>query len=300
MKNILITGGTGFIGQALRTKLLQEGHFITVVTRSPKKYEDESAKNQRFISWDGNLTEAMNKADAVINLAGENLFSQRWSEEVKQRIYSSRIEATHTLVEAMHEAEHKPEVFVSASASGIYGDRGSDLVDENEPAATDFLAKVCVDWEMEAQKAAELGVRVTHPRIGIVLEEGGGALEKMLLPFRFFIGGPIGNGEQYQSWVHRQDLVDALLFPIFEEAVTGSYNVSAPTPVTMNELAKVLGSVMNRPSVFRVPEFALNLIFGEGAKPVLDSIRMKPNVLLGAGFNFRFDDLEEALADIVY
>ena len=300
MKKILITGGTGFIGQALRTKLLQEGHYLTVITRSPKKYEDESAKNQRFISWDGDLVSAMNDADVVINLAGENLFSQRWNEAVKQRIYNSRIDGTRTLVEAMRDAEQKPDLFVSASASGIYGDRGEDFLDENEPAADDFLAKVCVDWEKEAQKAEELGVRVANPRIGIVLEEGGGALQKMLPPFRFFVGGPIGDGKQYQSWIHREDLVDALIYPIENESMKGPYNVGAPAPVTMNELAEVLGSVMNRPSVFRVPEFALNIVFGEGAKPVLDSIRMKPKALLNSGFNFRYDDLEEALADIVY
>ena len=300
MKKILITGGTGFIGQALRTKLLQEGHYLTVITRSPKKYEDESAKNQRFISWDGDLVSAMNDADVVINLAGENLFSQRWNEAVKQRIYNSRIDGTRTLVEAMRDAEQKPDLFVSASASGIYGDRGEDFLDENEPAADGFLAKVCVDWEKEAQKAEELGMRVVNPRIGIVLEEGGGALQKMLPPFRFFVGGPIGDGKQYQSWIHREDLVDALIYPIENESMKGPYNVGAPAPVTMNELAEVLGSVMNRPSVFRVPEFALNIVFGEGAKPVLDSIRMKPKALLDSGFNFRYDDLEEALADIVY
>lgn len=299
MKKILITGGTGFIGQALRTKLLQNEHYLVVVTRSPKKYEDESAKNQRFISWDGDLVIAMNEVDVVINLAGENLFSQRWNEEVKKRIYNSRIDGTRKLVEAMHAAEHKPEVFISASASGIYGNRGADILDESASPSDDFLAKVCVDWETEAQKATEFGVRVANPRIGIVLEKGGGALEKMLPPFRFFVGGPIGNGQQYMSWVHRQDLVDALIYPIENEQLSGAYNVGAPSPVTMNELSETLGQVMNRPSVFRVPEFALQLLFGEGAKPVLDSIRMKPKALLDANFEFRFDDLEEALADIV-
>jgi uncharacterized protein (TIGR01777 family) len=299
MKQILLTGGTGFIGKELRRLLLQEGHYLTIVTRSPKKYEDEKAKNQQFIAWDGDLISAMNDADIVIHLAGENVFSQRWSDEVKKKIYNSRIDGTRALVDAMREADTKPELFISASASGYYGDGGDSIKTENDPAADDFLAKVCVDWEAEAQKAAELGVRVANPRIGIVLEKDGGAMEKMIPPFQFFVGGPVGDGKQYMSWIHRDDLINALLFPIENENVEGAYNVCAPKPVTMNLFADVLGVVMNRPVLFRVPKIALQIMYGEGAKPILDSIRMKPKVLQEHGFDFRYDDLEEALADIV-
>ena len=299
MKHILLTGGTGFIGKELRRLLLQEGHYLTIVTRSPKKYEDEKAKNQQFIAWDGDLISAMNDADIVIHLAGENVFSQRWSDEVKKKIYNSRIDGTRALVDAMREADTKPELFISASASGYYGDGGDSIKTENDPAADDFLAKVCVDWEAEAQKAAELGVRVANPRIGIVLEKDGGAMEKMIPPFQFFVGGPVGDGKQYMSWIHRDDLINALLFPIENENVEGAYNVCAPEPVTMNLFADVLGDVMNRPVLFRVPKIALQIMYGEGAKPILDSIRMKPKVLQEHGFDFRYDDLEEALADIV-
>lgn len=299
MKHILLTGGTGFIGKELRRLLLQEGHYLTIVTRSPKKYEDEKAKNQQFIAWDGDLISAMNDADIVIHLAGENVFSQRWSDEVKKKIYNSRIDGTRALVDAMREADTKPELFISASASGYYGDGGDSIKTENDPAADDFLAKVCVDWEAEAQKAAELGVRVANPRIGIVLEKDGGAMEKMIPPFQFFVGGPVGDGKQYMSWIHRDDLINALLFPIENENVEGAYNVCAPEPVTMNLFADVLGDVMNRPVLFRVPKIALQIMYGEGAKPILDSIRMKPKVLQEHGFDFRYNDLEEALADIV-
>lgn len=299
MKHILLTGGTGFIGKELRRLLLQEGHYLTIVTRSPKKYEDEKAKNQQFIAWDGDLISAMNDADIVIHLAGENVFSQRWSDEVKKKIYNSRIDGTRALVDAMREADTKPELFISASASGYYGDGGDSIKTENDLAADDFLAKVCVDWEAEAQKAAELGVRVANPRIGIVLEKDGGAMEKMIPPFQFFVGGPVGDGKQYMSWIHRDDLINALLFPIENENVEGAYNVCAPKPVTMNLFADVLGDVMNRPVLFRVPKIALQIMYGEGAKPILDSIRMKPKVLQEHGFDFRYDDLEEALADIV-
>ncbi len=299
MKNILITGGTGFIGKELRRKLLQDGKYLTIITRSPKKYADEKAKNQQFISWDDDLVSVMNAMDAVIHLAGENVFSQRWSDEVKKKIYNSRIDSTRALVDAMREAESKPEVFISASGSGYYGNGGDEVKVESGAVGDDFLAEVCKDWEAEAQKATEFGVRVANPRIGIVLEKDGGAMEKMVPPFQFFVGGPVGNGKQYMSWVHRDDMVSALIHPIKYKELSGPYNVCAPTPVTMNAFSKILGSVMNRPVLFRVPKFALELMYGEGAKPILDSIRMQPKVLMESGFEFRYDDLEEALADIL-
>lgn len=296
--NILITGGTGFIGQELRESLLKEGHHLVIVTRSPKKYEDEAASNQRFISWDNDLVAEMENCDAVINLAGENIFGQRWNEEVKKRIYDSRIDSTRSLVEAMDKADNKPSVFISASASGIYGDQDDTILTEEAKAADDFLAEVCVDWEAESQKASEFGVRVANPRIGIVFEEGGGALEKMIPPFKFFVGGPIGDGKQYMSWIHRTDLVEALIFPIKNEDLKGAYNVCSPNPATMNEVSETLGEVMNRPSFFRVPKFALDIAFGEAAQPITGSIRMQPKKLQVHGFEFRFEELEEALADI--
>ncbi|GAB5407840.1 MAG: TIGR01777 family oxidoreductase [Balneolaceae bacterium] len=300
MKHILITGGTGFIGQELRMLLLQQGHYLSVITRNPKKYADESAKNQQFISWDDDLVEAMNTAEVVIHLAGEGIFNQRWNEEVKQRIYNSRIDSTKKLVEAMEQAENKPVLFISTSASGIYGNQGDTVLDESASIDDDdFLAKVCIDWEAEAQKAAEFGVRVVNPRIGIVLEKNGGALEKMLTPFQFGVGGPVGNGKQYMSWIHRTDLCKALLYPITKEEMEGAYNVCAPHPATMNEFAETLASVMNRPNLFRVPKIALELLYGEGAKPITDSIRMQPKRLQVNDFEFRFEDLEEALADIL-
>lgn len=297
--NILITGGTGFIGNELRSLLLRQGHNLIIVTREPKKYEDESAKNQQFISLEDDLTDEMNEVDAVINLAGENLFGQRWTDEVKRRIMESRVQTTKALVDAMRKAEEKPKVFISASASGIYGDRGEDILDEEEPVAKDFLAEVCKNWEEESQKANQFGVRVVNPRIGIVLEKEGGALAKMIPPFQFLVGGPIGSGEQYMSWIHRTDLCQALMFAIENEELTGPYNVSSPNPVTMNEFADTLGNIMNRPSFFRVPKFALDIALGEAAKPVTDSIRMQPKKLQLAEFNFYFEELEEALADII-
>jgi uncharacterized protein (TIGR01777 family) len=299
MKKILITGGTGFIGKYLTRMLLKEEHYVTIVTRSPDKYAEKQAKNRSFIGWDDDLSSVMNEHDVVINLVGENLFGQRWSDEVKQRIYNSRIDSTKKLVDAMRESASKPELFISASAVGIYGDSGDRVLDESSPSGNDFLAKVCLDWENESKKAEKLGVRVANPRIGIVLEDNGGMIEKMMLPFKFGVGGPIGSGDQYVPWVHMKDLCNALLFPMKDESISGPYNACSPEPETMNVLAKKMGKVLNRPSLFRVPEFVLNIALGEAAQPVLSSLRVQPKVLQTSGFKFMFEDLEEALADIL-
>lgn len=297
-KNILITGGTGFIGGYLCEELLKDGHYLKIVTRSPEKYKSVSAKNQQFIT----LEQAMDKMsdiDIVINLAGENIFGQRWTEDVKNRIYESRINTTRSLVDAMKATEDKPELFISASAVGIYGDSGDTLLDEESSFGSDFLATVCEDWEKESKKAESLGVRVANPRIGIVLEENGGVIEQMRTPFKFFVGGPIGTGDQYVPWVHMKDLCNAILLPIKNSDLHGPYNACSPNPATMKELADALGRVMNRPSIFKVPEFLLNIALGEAAEPILASLRVQPKVLQKIGFEFEFDDLEAALGDIL-
>ncbi len=298
-KNILITGGTGFIGKFLVSELLKAGHFITIITRSPEKFNEKQAENRTYIGWENNLTPVMEKMDVVINLAGENLFGQRWSNSVKEKIYNSRIETTKMLADAMKKAKPAPELFISASGVGIYGDNGDTVLDESSATGNDFLAKVCIDWEKESQKAAAAGVRVVNPRIGIVLEDSGGMLEKMVLPFRLFVGGPIGSGRQYVPWIHIQDLCRAFIYPIENRDISGAYNACSPEPETMNELARALGKVMHRPSLFRVPEFVLKTILGEAAQPALCSLRVQPKVLQISGFEFEFEDLEEALADVI-
>lgn len=297
-KQILITGGTGFIGSYLCSELLKQGHFISIITRSPGKYSEEQSKNQRYISWDDDLAAAMNEADVVINLVGENLFGKRWTDSVKNSIYNSRIKSTKTLVDAIKDATSKPNLFISASAVGMYGDSGDKILDESSLAGDDFLAKVCKDWEEESQKAADFGVRVVNPRLGIVLEEDGGFLQIMKLPFLFFVGGPIGNGKQYLPWIHMDDLVRALIYPIENKEITGPYNVCSPQPEPMNRVADAMGNVLNRPSFFRVPEFVMKTILGEAAEPTLSSLNVQPKVLQISGFEFKFEDLEEALADI--
>lgn len=296
---IFITGGTGFIGSYLRTQLLREGHLLTIVSRNPEQYESEKAENQRFVSWDNNLVSEMENADAVINLAGASIFGQRWTEEVKEKIYSSRIACTETIVEAIEKANDRPVVMVSASGADYYGDSGDEVLDEASEAGDDYLSNVCIDWEKAARPVTDLGVRLVVPRIAVVLEKDGGALQQMLPPFKFFVGGPLGDGDQYFPWIHAYDLCRSIIFAIENENFKGAYNASAPNPVTMREFASRLATELRRPSFFKVPEFVLKLVLGEAANPVLTSKRLQPKKLQQHGFEFRFEYLREALADII-
>lgn len=297
-KKIIISGGTGFVGSYLTNELLKKGHYISIITRSPKEYSEEQSKNLQYIGWNDELAAAMEDADVVYNLAGASLFGKRWTSSVKKSIYDSRIESTKQLVNAMTKSAKKPDLFVSMSAVGIYGDQGSKVLDESSETADDFLARVCLRWEEESRKASNLGIRVVNPRLGIVLEKDGGFLQIMKLPFLMFVGGPIGDGGQYFPWIHMNDVVRALIYPMGNTDFSGPYNVTAPEPATMNELAKAMGNVLNRPSFFRVPEFAMKTILGEAANPALASLNVQPKVLQISGFEFQFEDAEEALADI--
>ncbi len=297
-KKILITGGTGFIGSYLRAELLKSGHFITIVTRSPEKYAEEQADNQKFVSWEDGLDEAVEQADVIINLAGKNLFG-RWNERVKKQIYNSRINTTRKLVDFIEKATSKPELLISASGISIYGDHGDEIIDEKTSPANHFLGKLCIDWENEAGRAEKFGVRTAFPRIAPVLEDDGGMLEKMKLPFWLGLGGPVGSGRQYVPWIHMRDLCNAILYPIQNKSVSGAYNACSPNPETMSVFARKLGNVMNRPAFFKVPEFVLKIVLGEGSKLALESLRAQPGVLLQSGFDFEFADLEEAFADVI-
>ena len=297
--NIFLTGATGFVGSYLRTQLLRKGHMLTIVTRTPEDYENETAKNQRFVSWDDDLKAEMEDADAVINLAGSSIFGRRWTDEVKRKIYSSRIDTTNRVVAAIEKADNRPSVLISASGADYYGDSGDKLLDESAEAGDSFLAEVCVDWEKAAMQVQELGVRLAMPRIAVVLEKDGGALQQMLPAFNFFVGGPLGTGNQYFPWIHMHDLCQSIIFAIENEEFEGPYNASAPNPVTMREFASQLATELRRPSIFKVPEFALKLVLGEAANPVLTSKKLQPKKLQQHGFEFRFGHLREALSDIL-
>jgi hypothetical protein len=297
---IVISGATGFIGGFLRTYLLELGHELVVVTRDPKKYESEKADNQQFITWDATaLIASMETADVIINLAGESIFGQRWTDEIKRRLMVSRVDSTRMLVDAAIAAKSKPALFISASAVGIYGDSADKLLTEDSAAGSDFLAKICLAWEEEAHRVKELGIRLAIPRIGIVLHPDDGALQKMVLPFKLFAGGPIGDGKQFVPWIHMHDTVRAIAFPIENTSFEGPYNVCAPEAVSNEVLSFTIGKVLNRPSWIAAPKFALNIILGEAAQPVLNSLRVQPEALLEADFSFTFEDLEESLADLL-
>jgi len=293
---ILITGGTGFLGSYLINYLSENGHSLFVLTRNPKKYNSEQG-NISYYDYE-QTSRLVDGADAVINLAGHNLFDEKWSDHVKSEILKSRVNTTRSLVMAMKVAEVKPKVFISASAVGYYGDRGEDVLNEASLPGNDFLAKVCVQWEEEALKASKFGVRVVIPRLGILLQKDGGALEKMITPFKMYVGGPLGSGEQYFPWIHMTDTVKAIDFCLKNDTFEGAFNLTAPEPVTMSAFSKALGAVLSRPSFFKVPEFALKFLLGEASDALIASQRVIPEKLQKAGFEFQFSKVEPALKSI--
>lgn len=293
---ILITGGTGFIGSYLIDALQKRGDKAIVVTRNPER---RPPKEVIYVGWDDDLAKVVSSCDAVINLAGSNLFDERWTDTVRETILNSRITATARIVNAIREAKTKPKVLISGSAIGYYGTRGSNKLDESEPSGSDFLAKVCLAWENEAKKMDVESVRIVIARIGIVQQKDDGALSKMLLPFKLYGGGPLGDGRQYYPWVHMHDMVKALLFMIDNKMISGPVNITSPNPVTMDEFANVLGKVMSRPSWFRVPEFLLKIAVGDSSNSITSSYRVIPKKLDATGFKFSFPTLEAALRDIL-
>ncbi len=287
---ITLTGATGFIGKRLVAALLDRGDDLTILTRTPK-----AGNNPRYVAWDAAKSL---EADAVIHLAGESV-AQRWTAEVKQRIRASRIETTRALVAALERAPRKPQVLISASAIGIYGSRGDELLTETSKPGSGFLEDVCIEWERESQRAADLGIRVVNPRIGIVLGAGGGALERMLTPFKMGVGGRLGSGEQWMSWIHIADVVGLILFVLDHADLRGPMNATAPNPVRNADFTAELAAALHRPAVLTTPAFALKLAFGEMAAVILASQRVLPRVALDAGYQFQFQDLRPALEDIL-
>ncbi|HHP7231340.1 MAG TPA: TIGR01777 family oxidoreductase [Xenococcaceae cyanobacterium] len=302
---IAITGATGFVGTRLVTKLSNQGHQILVFTRNSFKAQKtfpQSAFPQLAIveytpTQAGSWQQAISGCDAVINLAGEPI-SERWTPEHKKAILESRQLGTRNLVEAIAQADVKPQVLVSGSAVGYYGTSETAAFDETSASGNDFLAQVCQQWEAEAQKVQEFGVRLVILRVGIVLGDGG-ALGKMINPFKMFAGGPIGSGRQWFSWIHRDDLVNLMINAIQSPDMTGVYNATAPNPVRMKDFCQTLGEVMNRPSWLPVPDFVLELILGDGAIVVLEGQQVLPKNTQALGFEYQYPQLKPALQEIV-
>jgi len=299
-ETILITGASGFIGSHLVQACLQEGHYLVLVSRNPDHLPYPAARNCKKISWHPDeLTAAMENVDVVIHLAGESVAGRRWSPQVKDAIQSSRVNTTRALVDAMSQADSKPRLLISASAVGIYGDKGDQIVSEKATCGDDFLANVCKAWEEEAMRAESLGVEVAIPRIGIVLGKGSGVLQKMEPPFRWFLGGPVGHPSIYLPWIHIDDVVGALFYAMEHAELRGAYNVCAPEPVTMREFASGIGWALRRPSWFPVPPALLRMLFGEAAQPILSSMRVMPYALQDHGFEFTYTDVRTALGDLL-
>lgn len=297
----LVTGGTGFIGKSLLAKL----HDPVVLSRDvPRAEASLAGLNAQVFGWNP-LTErapaqAFQGVDTVFHLAGDSVADGRWTAKKKTRMRDSRILGTRNLVQTLAQLPNKPQVLVSASAIGIYGDRGDDLLTESATASNDFLADICRDWEREASAAVELGIRVVTVRTGIVLGAKGGALAKMLPPFYFGLGSPLGGGNQYMAWIHLADLVGLMLFAAEHEQLRGPVNGVAPNPVTNRQFTKALGQALHRPTFFPpVPSFMLNLMLGEFGAILLHSQRVIPRAALDAGYAFQFPELDKALKNIL-
>lgn len=284
MKKVAITGASGFVGTNLISHFQEQNYKVIKIKR-------DELKNIKTLS------SLINDCDIVINLAGANII-HRWSEEYKKLLYSSRIDTTRSLIKAFSFAEQKPQLFISTSAIGIYSN-SKEQNEENCEYSNDFLGNLCTDWEKEALKAEKLGIRTAVFRLGIVLGKGGGALSKMLTPFKLGIGGTIGDGKQPFSFIHIKDLIKAYDFLLEDNDLQGAFNLTAPNPTTNYGLTKTLGKVLHRPTILPLPEFILNLIFGEGAKVLTDGQRVTPKRLLDNGFKFDYKDIDSAVKNIV-
>ena len=299
---IVIAGGTGFLGRPLAQALADESHYVTILTRG--KSGAGPTPRVRLVQWTPNgQTDAwpaeIDGADAVVNLAGESIAAQRWSDARKKLILDSRVRATRRLTDAIAAAASPPPVFISGSAVGYYGPLGSEIATEETPAGSDFLARVCVKWEAEAERASSPQTRVVCLRTGLVLEKDGGALAKMLPPFKLGAGGRVGSGRQYWPWIHRRDWVDLVRWTIATTTASGPINATAPNPVTNAEFAHSLGDTIHRPAVVPAPAFALRFMLGEMADALLLSgQRAVPAKAQRLWFTFRYTHLDDALKAI--
>jgi uncharacterized protein (TIGR01777 family) len=297
--NITITGASGLIGRRLLKVLAKDGHSLTALSRHAGT---NLPPGVRLSVWDAAKSEApadgLRDADAVIHLAGAPV-AQRWNAQVKQDIRDSRVAGTRNLVQALSKLSRKPPVLICSSATGYYGSRGDEILAESSAPGKDFIADVCVEWEKEAQAAEAFGVRVVRVRTGIALDARGGALQKMLPPFKMGVGGKLGSGKQWMGWIHLDDLAGLIQFAL-ANPVSGAVNGVAPNPVTNADFTKALAGAVHRPAIFPVPGFALSLLFGEmGGILLLASQRVVPKAAESAGFKFRFPELAGALADVL-
>ncbi len=301
---IVVAGGTGFIGREIVAALSRQGHEVVVLSRRPGSRDSSLSPSVRYVGWDGVSSgawaEEFASVDSAINLAGEPIAGGRWTDSRREAIRSSRVWATRGIVEALRTHSTRPCTLINASGIGFYGPSQGEMVHETAGHGAGFLADLCVQWEREAVRAEALGVRVVRLRIGMVLEKDGGALSRMLLPFKLFVGGPVLPGDQWISWIHRTDLIRLMEWILATPSVTGPVNAVSPNPATMSRFCAVLGEVLHRPSWLPVPEWALKAGLGELGSLMTTGQRVMPTVALQGGFQFRYQTLDSALRAIVH
>jgi uncharacterized protein (TIGR01777 family) len=299
-KKIVITGATGLIGRRLSIELINEGNQVTVVSRSLEKANKLIPGANNYVTWNHETEPAdfVNGNDVVIHLMGENIMSRRWTAEHKKNVYNSRIESTRKIVDGIKQSVSKPSLLIHSSAIGYYG-IGNFEADESSAKGSGFLADVVDEWEKEAERVEEVNVRRVSLRLGIVLDKNDGALKRMVLPFRFFIGGPLGSGKQWFPWISIDDVIAIFKFAIENTDVTGAVNTVSQKVITMNEFAKSLGKVLNRPSLIRVPEYVLKMMLGEAADALIYGVKVIPKKLNDYGYKFKQDSIESALRSIL-
>jgi uncharacterized protein len=303
---VFVTGGTGLVGTRLVRQLLGRGDQVVVLTRRYASARQSLGPGVELIEGDpmqaGPWMDKIDDCDAVVHLAGENVFAKRWSTAFKQMLFDSRVQSTRNVAQAIlrkpQRPDGQPKVLVNASAIGIYGPCGDEEITEESPPGTDFLAKLCVEWESAARSVEAAGVRSTEVRVGVVLDRDGGALAKMLPPFKMCAGGPVGSGKQWLAWIHHEDIVGLFVAALHNPEYRGALNGTAPNPVTNKEFAKALGKSLHKPSLVWTPGFALRLLLGEAAYVITTGQRVLPKKALSLGYSFKYPTLDAALAEI--
>lgn len=298
-KTILMTGAAGLIGGWLTKALINRGDDVIVLSTHPESASKKITTAKEVLNLNDYLSLKSRNIDAIINLAGANAGDKRWNDEFKKVIHDSRVNTTKKMVELISVMNNKPEVLINSSGIDYYGDTGNTLVNESSPAGNTFLAQVTVDWECEAFKAEQYGVRAAALRTGFVMAKGAEAVKRLAIPYKFFVGGPLGSGRQFMPWIHIDDVVGIFLYTLDNPAVKGPVNVCAPNPETMREFSKHLGKAIGRPSIFPVPAFVLKIIVGQMAEVILTGRRAIPQKILDSGYKFKYEYALDAWREVL-